>query len=165
LSYSKNVIDKAKKIKDIYKVRNDKSIMDEILTITRVVRNSTLWLMLLLSVIAVFIISNTIKITVLARKEEIQLRKLIGATNNFIRTPFFIEGSFIGLLGASIACLLIVIGYYFVYTYFNKYIDIAFIELVSPFPLIPLSCLILLVFGALIGIWGAISSLRRILKV
>jgi cell division transport system permease protein len=101
----------------------------------------------------------------MAREEEIQLRKLIGATNNFIRYPFFVEGSSIGILGAFIASLFIVIGYFVAYSYFSKYIDIEFIELVSPLPLIPLSCVLLLIFGSLIGIWGAVSSLRRMLKV
>ncbi|MDP4105092.1 MAG: cell division protein FtsX, partial [Bacillota bacterium] len=93
------------------------------------------------------------------------LRKLIGATNNFIRFPFFVEGSSIGLIGALIASFFIAIGYYFAYSFFHKHIDIEFIELLSPLSLIPLSCLFLLVFGCFIGIWGAISSLRRMLKV
>jgi cell division transport system permease protein len=90
---------------------------------------------------------------------------LIGATNNFIRLPFFVEGSSIGLLGATIASFFIIIVYYIAYSYFNNYIDIEFIKLLSPLPLIPFSSLLLLIFGSLIGIWGAISSLRRILKV
>jgi cell division transport system permease protein len=147
------------------KVSYAKNVVGPLVTTTKLARIVGITFIICLTFIAVHAVTNTIKITVMARKEEIQLRKLIGATNNFIRLPFFIEGSSIGLIGAAIASLFIGIGYYFAYSYFNKFIDIEFIELLSPLQLIPISCLLLLIFGSLIGIWGAISSLRRMLKV
>lgn len=153
------------KMPSVEKVSYAKNVIGPLVTTTKLARIVGIVFVISLTFIAIHTVTNTIKITVVARKEEIQLRKLIGATNNFIRFPFFIEGTSIGLLGASIASLVIVFGYYFFYSYFNKYIDIDFIELVSPISLIPISCLLLLLFGSLIGIWGAISSLRRILKV
>jgi cell division transport system permease protein len=159
------VAKKIEKLAPVDKVAYAKNVVGPLVTSTKLARLVGTIFIIALTLIAVHSVTNTIKITVLARKEEIQLRKLIGATNNFIRLPFFIEGSFIGLLGACIASFPIMIGYYFVFTYFNKYVDFAFIELISPFPLILICGSILLVFGALIGIWGATSSLRRILKV
>jgi cell division transport system permease protein len=156
---------KIEKLAQVDKVAYAKNVVGPMVTSTKIARLVGTIFIICLTFIAVNSVTNTIKITVLTRKEEIQLRKLIGATNTFIRFPFFIEGSFIGLLGSSIASLLIAVGYYFVYTYFNKYVDITFIDLISPFPLLLISCVILLIFGALIGIWGATSSLRRILKV
>jgi len=147
------------------KVSYAKNVVGPLVTTTKLARIVGITFIICLTFIAVHAVTNTIKITVMARKEEIQLRKLIGATNNFIRLPFFIEGSSIGLIGAAIASLFIGIGYYFAYSYFNKFIDIEFIKLLSPLQLIPISCLLLLIFGSLIGIWGAISSLRRMLKV
>jgi cell division transport system permease protein len=147
------------------KVSYAKNVVGPLVTTTKLARIVGITFIICLTFIAVHAVTNTIKITVMARKEEIQLRKLIGATNNFIRLPFFIEGSSIGLIGAAIASLFIGIGYYFAYSYFNKFIDIEFIELLSPLQLLPISCLLLLIFGSLIGIWGAISSLRRMLKV
>jgi len=164
----KDVADVAKKIEKLAlvdKVSYAKNVVGSLVTATKIARLAGIIFIIFLTFTAVHSITNTIKITVLARKDEIQLRKLIGATNHFIRFPFFIEGSFIGLLGALFASLLVTIGYYFVYMYFSKYIDIGFFELLSPSPLIPFSCLFLLIFGVFIGIWGATSSIRRILKV
>lgn len=163
-----NVTAVAKKIEKlplVNKVSYAKNVVGPLVKATKLARWVGAIFIVILIFIAVHTVTNTIKITVLARKEEIQLRKLIGATNHFIRFPFFIEGSSIGLLGAFIASLLVVLIYYFVYTYVHKSIHLSFIELLTPFPLIPFSCLILLIFGVLIGIWGAISSLRQILKV
>jgi cell division transport system permease protein len=159
------VANRIDKLELVDKVSYAKNVIGPLVTTTRLARIVGITFIICLTFIAVHTVTNTIKITVMAREEEIQLRKLIGATNNFIRYPFFVEGSSIGILGAFIASLFIVIGYFVAYSYFSKYIDIEFIELVSPLPLIPLSCLLLLIFGSLIGIWGAVSSLRRMLKV
>ncbi len=159
------VANKIKKLALVDKVDYAKNVVGPLITSTKVARIVGILFIFCLTFIAAHSVANTIKITVIARRDEIQLRKLIGATNHFIRLPFFIEGSLIGLLGASMASFLIVIVYYFVYSFLTKHIDIAFIELISPFPLILISCLLLLIFGSFIGIYGALSSLRRILKV
>ena len=159
------VAKKIAKFGPVYKVAYAKNVVGPLLTSTNLARLVG-WIFILgLTLIAVHNVTNTIKITVVARKEEIRLRKLIGATNSFVRFPFFIEGSLIGILGAILASLLILTGYYFAYSYFSKNIHIDFIELLPPYPLIPIFCSILLIFGTFIGIWGATSSLRRILKV
>lgn len=163
--YVTMVAKKIEKMPQIDKVSYAKNVVGPLVTTTKLARAAGATFIIFLTLIAVHTVTNTIKITVLARKEEIQLRKLIGATNNFIRFPFFVEGSVIGLLGAAIASLVIMILYYFVYSYVKNYINISFIELLSPLPLIPISSLLLLFFGAFIGIWGAVSSLRKILKV
>lgn len=163
-----NVATVAKKIENlpfIDKVSYAKNVVGPLLKSTKVARVAGITFIIFLTLIAAHSVTNTIKITVLARKEEIQLRKLIGATNHFIRLPFFVEGSFIGGLGAAIACLFVATVYYFGFAYVDQHLDIDFIQLLSPFPLLPISCLLLLIFGAMIGIWGAISSLRKILKI
>jgi cell division transport system permease protein len=164
----KDVAGVAKRIEKlplVDKVAYAKNVVGPLITATKIARTAGTIFIICLTLTAVHSVTNTIKITVLARKEEIQLRKLIGATNGFIRIPFFIEGSFIGILGALTASILILIGYGLVYEYFYKYVDLDFMELLSPLPLIPISCSILLIFGIFIGIWGATSSLRRVLKV
>jgi cell division transport system permease protein len=159
------IANRIEKLALVDKVSYAKNVVGPLVTTTKLARIVGVTFIICLTFIAVHSVTNTIKITVMPRKEEIQLRKLIGATNNFIRYPFFVEGSSIGLLGAFIASLFFLVGYFVAYSYFNKYINIEFIELLSPLPLIPISCLLLLIFGSLIGIWGAISSLRRMLKV
>jgi cell division transport system permease protein len=143
------------------KVSYAKNVVGPLATATKLARIIGVTFIICLTFIAVHSVTNTIKITVMARKEEIQLRKLIGATNNFIRLPFFVEGSSIGLLGATIASFFIIIVYYIAYFYFNNYIDIEFIKLLSPLPLIPFSSLLLLIFGSLIGIWGGYFIIKK----
>lgn len=159
------IADRIEAMPYVDKVEYAQNVVAPLIKTTNAARMIGIIFIVILTLIAAHLVTNTIKITVLARKEEIKLRKLIGATNYFIRFPFFIEGSFIGLLGAAIACIFVVIGYYLVYISFSRFTNIDFIQLIVPFPLTLISCIILLVFGALIGIWGANSSLRRLLKV
>jgi len=154
-----------KKLQFVEKVEYAKKVVGPLLKTTKLARLIGETFIIILTLIAVHLVTNTIKMTVLAQKEEIQLRKLIGATDFFIRIPFFIEGSLIGAIGAFLGAILNVLGYYLVYSYFNKQIDISLIDLIAPYPLIPICCLILVIFGVLIGIWGANSSLRRLLRV
>ena len=146
------------------KVEYGENVVGPLFASTKLARILGTLFIICLTLMAVHLVTNTIKLTVLVRKEEIKLRKLIGATNQFIRYPFFIEGALVGLIGAIIAALIILIGYSIVYSYMNKYIDIPFIELISPLPFIPVFSVLLLIFGIFIGIWGAVSSLRKILK-
>ena len=82
--------------------------------------------MILLSFTAVFLIANTIKITILARRKEISIMKLVGATNSFIRWPFFIEGALLGFIGSAIPTAIILGGYW-------KLLNIKFIKLESDY--------------------------------
>ena len=152
-------------LEQVDKVEYGKNVVGPLFASTKLARILGTIFIICLTLMAVHLVTNTIRLTVLARKEEIQLRKLIGATNQFIRIPFFIEGALVGFSGAMIASIIILFGYYVVYDYMNQYIDIAFIELISPFPLVPIFSFTLLIFGIFIGIWGAVSSLRQILKV
>ena len=160
-----SVAEKVENLELVDKVEYGENVVGPLFASTKLARILGAIFIVCLTLMAVHLVTNTIKLTVLARKEEIKLRKLIGATNQFIRAPFFVEGSLVGFLGAIVASLIILIGYYVVYAYVNQYIDIPFIELISPFPFIPIFSLALLIFGVLIGIWGAVSSLRRIVKV
>ena len=114
---------------------------------------------------AMFLISNTIRITIAARQTEIGIMKLVGATNNFVRFPFILEGIWLGILGSILPMLLITL------TYFNLYELIAPKlegELYQPLAMTPflyqLNGLII-GLGVLIGVWGSFMSVRKFLKV
>jgi len=112
----------------------------------------------------VFIISNTIKLTVYARKEEIEIMKLVGASNFFIRTPFFIEGIFQGLLGAFVALLALYAGYH-VFTNWmahSSFLPLQFMQI----SFLPLKYVILIGVGGMVtGFLGSFFSLGRYLKI
>ena len=112
----------------------------------------------------VFIISNTIKLTVYARKEEIQIMRLVGATDFFIKAPFFIEGIFQGFLGALTALVTL----YLCYHLFIKWIAHFSYISIQPLPILYLTpqCLFFIIGGGMLtGFLGSFFSLGRYLKI
>jgi len=114
---------------------------------------------------AMFLISNTIKITIYARSTEIEIMKLVGATNWFIRWPFLLEGLFLGVLGSIIPIGLILVTYNSLQGVFNEKLGGTIFELLPYSPFVFQLAGLLVLIGALIGMWGSVMSIRRFLKV
>lgn len=114
---------------------------------------------------AMFLISNTIKITIFARRKEIEIMRLVGATKSFIRWPFFVEGLILGVLGSIIPILVVILGYTAVYDTLNSSVQALLLTMVPVFPLTIKISIGLVVLGSLIGVWGSVMSLRRFLKI
>ncbi|WP_047980823.1 permease-like cell division protein FtsX [Ornithinibacillus contaminans] len=114
---------------------------------------------------AIFLISNTIKLTIMARSREIGIMKLVGATNGFIRGPFFVEGLLLGVLGSVIPIIGVLAGYKVIEASVGGMNSIAFVEILPFNPFAWQLALIILVVGAGIGIWGSLMSVRKFLKV
>ena len=130
----------------------------------RAVRNIGFGFVAGLGLMAMFLISNTIRVTILARRREIGIMKLVGATNRFIRGPFFVEGALIGLIGSAITVGLLFLGYSHITSLFEGDVSLAF-RLV-PIKDVALELGGLIVgLGLLIGIWGSTMSIRKFLKV
>ncbi|SDG28949.1 cell division protein FtsX [Fontibacillus panacisegetis] len=148
----------------IYKVNYGKGTTEKLFKITRAVRNIGFAFVAGLGLMAMFLISNTIRVTILARRREIGIMKLVGATNTFIRWPFFVEGALIGLIGSSITVGILFFGYSELVNSLNADITLA-IKLV-PIHEISLELAALIVgLGLLIGVWGSTMSIRKFLKV
>ena len=146
----------------IDKVKSAKDDTEKILVATRVVKLTTGILMVLLIIASVLLISNTVRLSVFSRRREIQVMKLVGATDGFIRWPFVIEGVVLGALGAILAVLLLGV------------MKVALVDpLVSNFALLaapdtvslPALVAILLGTGVLVSAAGSALSLRRFLHV
>ncbi|OLN24010.1 cell division protein FtsX [Domibacillus antri] len=114
---------------------------------------------------AMFLISNTIKITIFARRKEIEIMKLVGATNWFIRWPFILEGLWIGLLGSIIPIASVLVGYYYAEQAISVRLSAHFIDFISYWPLVLPVTGLLLIIAIFIGIWGSFISVRRFLNV
>ena len=112
------------KVGGVADVRNRKDIMDKIFDFTGMVKSVSLYSMILLSVIAVLIISNTIKLAVHAREKEIHIMKYVGATDWFIRWPFIIEGIIVGIIGALITLGVLGICYGSITAAASSFLDI-----------------------------------------
>ncbi|OMP65769.1 permease-like cell division protein FtsX [Domibacillus epiphyticus] len=114
---------------------------------------------------AMFLISNTIKITIFARRKEIEIMKLVGATNGFIRWPFLLEGLWIGMLGSIVPIAAIAAGYYYTEQAIAARLSSHFIEFIGFLPLVLPVTVLLLVIAVFIGIWGSFISVRRFMNV
>lgn len=117
-----------------------------------------------LVIIAIFMISNTIKITITARQTEISIMRMVGASNWYIRIPFMLEGMLIGLIGAVIPIIALVYGYGIAYDYLGGNIVSSMLTLMAPMPFIRDFSFVLAGLGAIVGIVGSAISMRRFLR-
>lgn len=163
LSKAGETADEIAKISGIASVTDNRSSMNKIVNATNVIRHISFWFMIFLSAIAVFIISNTIKITLFARRREINIMKYLGATNSFISWPFVIEGIVIGIVGALISLLAVTVMYwYFLSMDFTLFGTISFCTVGNVF--VPMF-LWFTGIGILLGAFGSAISIRRYLRV
>ncbi|ADH61458.1 protein of unknown function DUF214 [Thermoanaerobacter mathranii subsp. mathranii str. A3] len=159
----KDISTKIKQINGVEKVSYGQDVVDKLLGIIKIIRIVGLSIILILFIISIVIISNTIKLGVFARRREINIMKYIGATDWFIRWPFLIEGVILGLIGALLSVIILVLAYGYVLDVMNN-------KLIM-FQLLPLEKIvggILLYFsmiGAIIGALGSGLSIKRFLNV
>ncbi|MCA1031461.1 permease-like cell division protein FtsX [Bacillus timonensis] len=159
------VAKKIEKLEYASKVRYGQGEIEKIFKIVDVSRNVGIGLIIGLVFTAMFLISNTIKITIVARRKEIEIMKLVGATNSFIRWPFFLEGLFLGVLGSIIPITIIVGSYNSLYNTLQPKLDGTFLKLLPFNPFAWQVAALLVGIGALIGIWGSLMSVRKFLRV
>lgn len=138
---------------------------DRLFNIAKLIRVWGLAGTAVLIVIAIFLISNTIRMTIMARKRDIEIMRLVGAKNSYIRGPFFFEGAWVGLLGAIIPSLIIYFGYTYIYNTANAQLQLEGMSLYPTNFFFPAVIGGLFIIGIIIGSLGAILSMRRYLKI
>lgn len=136
----------------------------ELMDLLENVRNGVYVLVLGLMIVAIFLISNTIKISIATRQNEISIMRTIGARNSFIRIPFIIEGSLIGLFGAILPIAFTIAGYVFMYDFLGGILLTPMFELIDPMPLVLYLSAILLVVAILVGSLGSYISVAKHLR-
>ncbi|NBK97107.1 MAG: ABC transporter permease [Erysipelotrichia bacterium] len=114
--------------------------------------------------LAIFLISNTIKITIQARRQEIGIMRNVGASNGFIKTPLIIEGIIISIIGSVVPILLTIFGYGFVYDVSGGYMFSSLFELEPPIPFAIYVSLVILLLGVIVGMIGSLLSVNKYLK-
>lgn len=160
--------DTAKEIKAMDKIEEAKygeDLVDNVLSVFNVVEKSTIAIVIALILVTVFLIGNTIKLTIFSRRNEIEIMRLVGASNLVIRLPFLFEGLFLGTLGALIPIIVSVYGYILAFDALDGYLFSNIIKLVSPTPFIFFVALILLAIGAIVGMFGSYRAVRKYLKI
>lgn len=166
IEYADIVVDKIKVMDGVEGVQYYKDIIDKLMVFANYVRVGGIFIIGALIFVSIFIISNTIKITVASRKREINIMKYVGATNGYIRGPFIIEGVLFGLIGAVVSIVLINYGYeYFFESVNDKLYVILTVYLVPPTSLLKDITIIFTAIGVGIGALGSIVSLKRFLNV
>lgn len=149
----------------IWEVNYGADTVRTLFQVTNIVRNVGFVIVLGLAVTSMFLIANTIKTTIVARRREIAIMKLVGATNGFIRWPFFLEGAILGLIGSVIPAAVLVIGYDQLVSHTAVELGLLQIVLVPTEEVTSKVLGLLIGFGLLIGIWGSTLSVRKFLKV
>ncbi|PWI57644.1 permease-like cell division protein FtsX [Sulfoacidibacillus thermotolerans] len=156
------IANEVKHVRGIEKVQYGASVVPKLLSVMTIVRDTAIIFIAGLIVMGMFLISNTVKITIFTRRREIEIMKLVGATDGFIRGPFFVEGTLMGIFGALIPSVLLYEGYRWIRHQ---------VALFPPFSLLPTPyvmdrvVLVLLACGLFIGVWGSLVSMRKFLRV
>ena len=158
----------AKKIESIDgvdTVNYGETMVNRFLDVFRVIRKATIIAVIALIIVTIFLIINTIKLTIFSRSKEIGIMRLVGASNFTIKMPFVIEGMILGVVGSIIPIILIIYGYFAGYKHFDGQIYSPLIKLIEPEPFIyQLSGLVLIV-GIVVGMFGSYRAVRKYLKV
>lgn len=156
---------KVNELRGIAETTSGDQVTDKLVSLSSFTRNIVLVFGLGLAVLAAFLISNTIKLTIIARQREIEIQRLVGASNWFIRWPFFIEGAFIGVVGAIVPTVIVLALYQVAYTTLGAGEASSVLKMM---PLLSLGTYVgisIFALGALIGTAGSMISVRRFLKV
>jgi len=155
-----------KKIDNVYMVNYGEEYIKDVIMIFDVIEKVCIGGVIALVLVTAFLISNTIKLAIFSRKTEIEIMRLVGASNISIKIPFIIEGSFIGFFGAIIPIILMAYGYNSLYEFLGgKVFTSSLGNLVEPYPFILWGSGLLLLIGLLVGMFGSYRAVKKYLKI
>ena len=158
-----NVVKAAEGLNGIEKIKDVREIVDKIIKLTNTLKVVGLALFVILISVSLFLIGNTIKLTLYSRKKEIGIMKFVGATDWFIRWPFIIEGMMLGVSGAIISTGVL---YYVYRLIFLKYTNVLLgVNLINPHFILSTTLWQFMLGGLFIGAMGSIMSIRKFLIV
>ncbi len=167
LNKSKDVQEKILTFDNIKKITSKDETVATLINLANGIKIVTGVILLLLVIISIFIIANTIKLTVHARRKEISIMKYVGATNSFIRWPFIVEGMIIGILSSSISIAIVGIGYSVIAENMvnSKFMQVINMSLVTFGDMFNSIIFVYMLLGIGIGALGSVISMRKYLKV
>ena len=154
-----------KELSGVYQVKYGEGMVEELVKIFDIVKKIMVVIVIGLIIVTAFLISNTIKITINNRKRQIEIMRLVGASNTYIKTPFFFEGIILGFIGSIIPVLLTAFGYTYLYDKMNGILFTEVISLVNPNDLMLKTILIIVSIGVVVGAIGSSRAVRRYLKI
>ncbi len=165
VSNIENVAKEIEEIDGVMSVKYGEGMIEPLISTFDVIKKISYGVVIALVLVTAFLISNTIKITIFSRKREIEIMRLVGASNINIKIPFIFEGLFLGIIGSILPIIITIVGYEALYAKFNGQVISPFIQLVVPLPFTYLVSLILLVIGILVGMYGSWRAVKKYLKI
>ena len=160
----KDVANDIKNIEHVKSVSYGEGMIEQLITVFDVVRKISIGVVIALIVVTAFLIANTIKITIFSRKREIEIMRLVGASNINIKIPFIFEGLFLGAFGSIIPIAATIYGYMALYDKFGGQLFSPFIKLISPQPFVMYISALLLIIGMAVGMFGSWRAVKKYLK-
>lgn len=158
----------AKQIKDlsgVSQVKYGEGMVEELVKIFDTVKKIMVVIVIGLVIVTAFLISNTIKITINNRKRQIEIMRLVGASNSYIKMPFFFEGIILGFIGSIIPVLFSLYGYVYLYDKMNGILFTEVISLINPNQVMTHLIITLILIGVIVGAIGSSRAVRRYLKI
>ncbi len=157
--------DAISKIENVSLVKYGQGMVEQLISVFEIVKNISIGVVVALIIVTAFLIANTIKITIFSRKREIEIMRLVGASNLNIKIPFIFEGLFLGILGSIIPVVVTIYGYVTIYENFNGQLFSPFIKLIEPQPFIYYVSGLLVAIGIVVGMFGSWRAVRKYLKI
>ncbi len=157
--------DKIEEMKEIDFTDYGEKMVNKLISTFKIVEKVVVVTVIALIIVTVFLIINTIKLTIFSRKREISIMRLVGASNFTIKMPFVIEGMVLGMLGSIIPIVVTMYGYFVLYNHFDGELFSPLLRMISPEPFIYIVSLIILGIGIVVGMIGSYRAVRKYLKV
>ena len=153
------------KTEGVSQVKYGEGMVEKLVVVFKGVQRAMIVIVVGLVIVTAFLIGNTIKLTIFSRKREIEIMRLVGASNITIKFPFVVEGFVLGILGSIIPVGLTIYGYGTFFSYFDGKLFSPLIRLVPPTPYVYTLSLILIAIGAVVGMIGSARAVRKYLKI
>lgn len=161
----KDVADKIQSIDGVDVVKYGEGMVEQLVSVFDSIKNASFLVVIALIIVTAFLISNTIKITIFSRKREIEIMRLVGASNINIKIPFILEGLFLGIFGSIIPVIITIYGYTAVYEKLGGQLFTKIIKLINPEPFIYFVSLALVSIGMIVGMFGSSHAVKKHLKI
>ncbi len=165
IKYIEDTSKQIEEIENVSRVTYNKEVAKKMVPLFSFVKKITIAIIAGLILVTIFLIWNTIKITIFARRSEIEIMRLVGTSNAVVKLPFVIEGLFLGIIGSIVPILVTLWGYTIIYDKMEHHLFYNMLEMVNPMPYTLYISGALLVTGALVGMIGSYGTVRKYLKI
>ncbi len=164
----KHIKETATTLKNINKVtlvKYGETMVDRMISVFDMIKKCCWIIVISLIIVTIFLITNTIKITIFSRRNEINIMRLVGTSNTVIKLPYLFEGLLLGIMGSLLPILLTIFGYTYFYESMGGVVLSNLVELTKPNLIIYKTSLALLVIGGLVGMFASAKAVRKYLKI